>query len=132
VKRYVDAGLTTVGDRAVNADRLRVYQKLRTTGRLPIRAVLTWRRMLRKPRPHWHRKSSPPPFTTNPRFLAEIEVSKLTLDGGIDHWHGNFSAIHTVRSEASSTGKRSGRPGQLLIPPVTLAVCVRRAPGGGS
>ena len=42
LKRYVAAGLTTIGDRGTNPEQIALYQKLKATGRLPIRAVLTW------------------------------------------------------------------------------------------
>src|SRR5579864_6225142 len=43
LQRYVDAGLTSVNDRSVEAGEIALYQKLKDTGRLPIRAALTWR-----------------------------------------------------------------------------------------
>lgn len=43
LKRYVEAGLTSVNDRAVNAEQVALYRKLKEQGRLPIRVALTWR-----------------------------------------------------------------------------------------
>ncbi|MCC6589132.1 MAG: amidohydrolase [Bryobacterales bacterium] len=43
LKRYVDAGLTGVGDRAVGPGDVALYEKLKHAGRLPARVVLTWR-----------------------------------------------------------------------------------------
>jgi predicted amidohydrolase YtcJ len=40
---YAAAGLTAVGDRAVRPPEVALYEKLKAQGRLPIRAVLTWR-----------------------------------------------------------------------------------------
>src|SRR5262245_60453456 len=41
--RYVAAGLTSVNDRAVNAEQIALYKKLHDQNRLPIRVALTWR-----------------------------------------------------------------------------------------
>src|SRR3954471_18351172 len=43
LRRYVQAGLTSVNDRAVDAEQIALYRKLKDQGRLPIRAALTWR-----------------------------------------------------------------------------------------
>jgi len=43
LNRYVEAGLTAIGDRAVNDDEIAVYEELARSKQLPIRSVLTWR-----------------------------------------------------------------------------------------
>lgn len=43
LKRYVAAGLTSVCDRAVDAETIALWRKLKDQGHLPIRASLTWR-----------------------------------------------------------------------------------------
>lgn len=43
LKRYAAAGLTAVGDRAVTAEDVALYQKLKQQNRLPIRVIMTWR-----------------------------------------------------------------------------------------
>lgn len=40
---YAAAGLTSVGDRAAVAEDYALYSKLKEQGRLPVRAVITWR-----------------------------------------------------------------------------------------
>jgi predicted amidohydrolase YtcJ len=43
LQRYVAAGLTSVNDRAVDAEQIALYRKLKQQGRLPLRVALTWR-----------------------------------------------------------------------------------------
>src|SRR6185503_13560890 len=43
LRRYVEAGLTAISDRAVTPTEIAMYDKLKAQGRLPIRSVLTWR-----------------------------------------------------------------------------------------
>jgi predicted amidohydrolase YtcJ len=49
LRRYVKAGLTTIGDRAVTQEYVTVHKQLKAAGRLPIRAVLTSRVDAAKP-----------------------------------------------------------------------------------
>ncbi|PYT31011.1 MAG: amidohydrolase [Acidobacteria bacterium] len=42
LRRYVEAGLTSIGDRGVQEEQIALYRKLKQEHRLPIRAVLTW------------------------------------------------------------------------------------------
>ena len=43
LQRYAEAGLTGVGDRAVTAEDVAVYERLHKEKRLPVRVVMTWR-----------------------------------------------------------------------------------------
>ena len=43
LKRYVAAGLTTVGDRAVDDEQIALYRRLQQENKLPLRVVMTWR-----------------------------------------------------------------------------------------
>ncbi|MBK5294332.1 MAG: amidohydrolase, partial [Acidobacteriia bacterium] len=43
LSRYLDAGLTSISDRAVTSDDIALYETLLAQGKLPLRAVLTWR-----------------------------------------------------------------------------------------
>ena len=43
LQRYAAAGLTAVGDRAVDDQQVRLYRELREAGRLPLRIAMTWR-----------------------------------------------------------------------------------------
>lgn len=43
LRMYAAAGLTGVGDRAVTTEDAALYEKLKSSGKLPIRVVMTWR-----------------------------------------------------------------------------------------
>lgn len=43
LRRYVAAGLTAVGDRAVDSRQIALYRQLQQQGKLPLRVVMTWR-----------------------------------------------------------------------------------------
>jgi predicted amidohydrolase YtcJ len=82
--RYVAAGLTSVNDRAVNAEQIGLYRKLKDQGRLPIRVALTWRPDASPPVEALAAAIRSADYVTNQgddwlRFAA----FKLTLDGGM-------------------------------------------------
>jgi predicted amidohydrolase YtcJ len=82
--RYVTAGLTSVNDRAVNAEQIGLYRKLKEQGRLPIRVALTWRPDASRPVEELAGAIRSADYVTNQgdewlRFAA----FKLTLDGGM-------------------------------------------------
>ena len=84
MKRYLAAGLTTVGDRAVNAEQIAAYQKLKADGRLPIRAVLTWRPDASQPAAALQQQIESAPYATNTGdSWLKFGSFKLTLDGGM-------------------------------------------------
>jgi predicted amidohydrolase YtcJ len=84
LKRYLAAGLTTVGDRAVNAEQIAAYQKLKADGRLPIRAVLTWRPDASQPAAALQQQIESAPYATNTGdSWLKFGSFKLTLDGGM-------------------------------------------------
>jgi predicted amidohydrolase YtcJ len=84
LNRYLDAGLTGVGDRAVTDNDVRLYGKLEEAGKLPIRVALTWRL-----------DASPPVEEVVSRIRTSVWRSKagsqwlrfttfkVTLDGGM-------------------------------------------------
>jgi predicted amidohydrolase YtcJ len=82
--RYLAAGLTSVNDRAVNAEQIGLYRKLKAQGRLPIRVALTWRPDASPPVEALAGAIRSADYVTNQgddwlRFAA----FKLTLDGGM-------------------------------------------------
>ncbi len=128
LKRYVAAGLTTVGDRAVNPEQIALYKKLKASGRLPIRAVLTWR-------PDWNQ--------TTEQIQHEIEVApyhtnvgdswlkfgafKLALDGGMTigtayqrQPYGPFGKQLYAKTDPNDRG-------QLFVPYPKLLAIMRTA-----
>jgi predicted amidohydrolase YtcJ len=84
LRLYLAAGLTTVGDRAVNAEEIALYEKLKLAGRLPARAFLTWRVNAARPldqivaeirAARWRPGSGDD--------WLRINTFKVTLDGGM-------------------------------------------------
>ncbi len=84
LKRYAAAGLTSVSDRAVDAEQIALYRKLKDQGRLPVRVSLTWRPDASRSVEELAAAIKGADFVTKSgddrlRFAA----FKLTLDGGM-------------------------------------------------
>ena len=83
LKLYAAAGLTTVGDRAVTAPDVATYQALKAQGRLPVRAVLTWRIDASRPIEKIEEEINAKSWTTNQGDeRLKFGTFKVTLDGG--------------------------------------------------
>jgi len=81
---YVSAGLTSIGDRAVGASTIALFEKLKAQGRLPIRTVLTWRLDASRPTAEVVRQIQSAAFTTNTGDeWLKFGPFKVTLDGGM-------------------------------------------------
>jgi len=128
LKRYVAAGLTTVGDRAVDGEQISLYRKLKATGRLPIRAVLTWRPDGSQPAATLQQQIESAPYTTNTGdFWLKFGTFKLTLDGGMTigtafqrYPYGPFGKQLYGKTDPDDRG-------QLFIPPGKLLAVMRTA-----
>ena len=84
LKRYVAAGLTSVNDRAVEAEQIALYRKLKEQGRLPIRAALTWRPDASRPAEDLAAAINAASYTTGTGDdWLKMGSFKLTLDGGM-------------------------------------------------
>ncbi len=84
LKRYLAAGLTSIGDRAVTQEDIALYGKLKAAGRLPIRVVLTWRIDSSRPLDQIEREIRSAPFTTGTGDeRLKFGTFKVTLDGGM-------------------------------------------------
>ncbi len=84
--RYVSAGLTAISDRAVTSEDIALYRKLFETGRLPIRAVLTWRLAASGPDERILAQIRDAGFHTGTGPDADrlkFGAFKVTLDGGM-------------------------------------------------
>lgn len=83
LRLYAAAGLTAIGDRAVKEPEVALYEKLKAQGRLPIRAVLTWRPGSDEPVDVVVKRIQDSKWTTN-RGDAWLKFGsyKVTLDGG--------------------------------------------------
>jgi predicted amidohydrolase YtcJ len=132
LKRYVAAGLTSVGDRAVDAGQIAVYQKLKATGRLPVRVVMTWRPDASQPTATLQQQIQSAPYTTNTGdSWLKFGTFKLTLDGGMTigtayqrHPYGAFGKQLYGKTNPDDRG-------QLFIEPAKLLAVMRTARNRG-
>ena len=128
LKRYVAAGLTTVGDRAVIKEDVNLYQTLRSQGRLPVRAVLTWRMPTQASTDQLVSQIKNSPWLTNKGDdWLKFGSFKVTLDGGMTigtayqrHPYGPFGA--QLYGEANPDNR-----GQLFVPPDKLLAIMQTA-----
>jgi predicted amidohydrolase YtcJ len=132
LKRYVAAGLTSVNDRAVNAEQIALYRKLKEQGKLPIRAALTWRPDAARPTEELQEAIRTAEYVTNTgddwlRFAA----FKLTLDGGMTigtayqrYPYGPFGKQLYGKTNPDDRG-------QLFIAPEKLTAVMRAARNRG-
>lgn len=80
---YLAAGLTTVGDRAVNEEDVRIYRKLRASKGLGTRVVLTWRINTNRPIEAIEKEIRENPWRANEGDeWLKFGTFKVTLDGG--------------------------------------------------
>ncbi|MBL8240424.1 MAG: amidohydrolase [Bryobacterales bacterium] len=83
LKLYAASGLTTVGDRAVTAPDVATYQALKAQGRMPVRAVLTWRISADRPIEEIEKEINSKTWATNQGDeRLKFGTFKVTLDGG--------------------------------------------------
>jgi len=132
LKRYVAAGLTTVGDRAVDPHQIGLYKKLYAAGRLPIRVVMTWRPNASEPTAALQQQILAAPYTTNTGdSWLKFGTFKLTLDGGMTigtayqrYPYGAFGKQLYGKTNPDDRG-------QLFIPPDKLLAVMRTARNRG-
>lgn len=80
---YAEAGLTTIGDRAVGPADVALFEKLHKDKRLPVRTVLTWRIDTNRPMPEVLKEIRENKWTTNQGDeWLKFGTFKVTLDGG--------------------------------------------------
>ncbi len=129
---YVEAGLTSIGDRAVDPEQIALYQKLKAEHRLPIRAVLTWRPSASGPADALVRAINQAPYTTGTGDdWLKFGAFKLTLDGGMTigtayqrHPYGPFGRQLYGKTDPDDRG-------QLFIAPDKLLTIMRAARNRG-
>src|SRR5260370_3927609 len=84
LRRYAEAGLTAVSDRAVTAEDIALYRKLRAENRLPVRAVLTSRLDAARPTEELVRQIQSANYTTGSGDAwLKFGAFKVTMDGGM-------------------------------------------------
>jgi predicted amidohydrolase YtcJ len=80
---YAAAGLTGIGDRAVTAPEVKLFETLKARGRLPVRVVLTWRPGASRPVEEIVKEINGSPWSTNfGDDWLKFGTYKVTLDGG--------------------------------------------------
>jgi predicted amidohydrolase YtcJ len=131
LKRYAAAGLTGVGDRAVNRDDVALYDKLLARSKtLPVRVALTWRLDASASPEEVARRIRESPWTTDKapeaRWL-KFATFKVTLDGGMTigtayqrYPYGAFGKQLYGMTDPDDRG-------QLFIPPAKLATIMEAA-----
>jgi predicted amidohydrolase YtcJ len=87
--RYVDAGLTAVGDRAVTPEDIGLYEEIYKQKKLPLRVVMTWRLDASPAVEQVVERIRTAPYRSG-RMVGGIDASwlkfgafKVTLDGGM-------------------------------------------------
>jgi len=84
LRRYLEAGLTAVSDRAVTAEEIGLYRKLKAAGRLPVRAVLTWRLDASRPAEELVGQIRSADYATGSGDAwLKFGAFKVTMDGGM-------------------------------------------------
>lgn len=132
LRRYVAAGLTAVGERAVSGSTIDLWRKLEAQGRLPLRAVLTWRPDASRPTEEVLAEIRAADYTTNTgNAWLKFGTFKLTLDGGMTigtayqrHPYGPFGRQLYGKTDPDDRG-------QIFLTPEKLLTLVREARARG-
>ncbi|MBL8175202.1 MAG: amidohydrolase [Bryobacterales bacterium] len=125
LNRYVDAGLTAIGDRAVGDEDIALYQELARANQLPLRVVMTWRIDSSGPTDEVVAKIRNSPYQPGPAGADWLRFGtfKVTLDGGMTIGtafqrapYGEFGKQLYGQSNPDSRGQL------FLDPPKLLAI----------
>ncbi len=128
LQSYVAAGLTSIGDGAVQAEQIRFYRRLRSENRLPLRVTMTAWYDAGRPLDELQREIRNAPYKTNDgddwlRFGA----LKVNVDGGMTigtayqrQPYGAFGAQLYGKTNPADRG-------QLFEPPEKLLAILRTA-----
>jgi predicted amidohydrolase YtcJ len=128
LKKYVEAGLTSVNDRAVNPESAALYRKLKAEGRLPIRVAMTWRPDASRPTEELQDAIRRSEWRSNQGDeWLKFSAFKLTLDGGMTigtayqrYPYGSFGKQLYGKTNPDDRG-------QLFIDPQKLTAVMRVA-----
>ncbi len=132
LRRYLEAGLTAVGDRAVSAQEIGLFEKLKSQGRLPLRVVLTWRLGSAPPAEELANTIRNSRYSPNSGDdWLRVGTFKLTLDGGM-----TIGTAYQRRPYGSFGRQLYGMTnpddrGQLFIAPAKLKAILEAAHGQG-
>ncbi|HYK87716.1 MAG TPA: amidohydrolase [Acidobacteriota bacterium] len=84
LRLYQAAGLTSIGDGAVTAEEIPLYEKLKSEHRLPVRAVLTWWLDIARPADDLVKEIRAAKYTTNTGDdWLKWGAFKINVDGGM-------------------------------------------------
>src|SRR5205085_2746166 len=84
LKRYLAAGLTSIGDRALTQDQIALYQKLYAAHRLPMRVAMTWRPDILRPEEELVRAIRSASYKTGDGdHWLRFGAFKVNVDGGM-------------------------------------------------
>lgn len=128
LKRYTQAGLTSVIDRALTPEEIALYGKLKAQGRLPIRVVMTWRMPTAGTADELVAKIRAAPYRTDTGDdWLRFGIFKVTLDGGMTigtaYQRGPYGAFGKQLYGMTDPDDR----GQLFVPPDKLLAIMRAA-----
>ena len=132
LKRYLAAGLTSIGEGAAEAEEIRLYQKLRAQNRLPIRTVLVWWLDASRPLEELTREIRSAPYTTGTGDnWLKFSAFKVNVDGGMTigtayqrQPYGPFGRQLYGQTDPKDRG-------QLFVPPDKLLAVFREARAKG-
>jgi len=84
LQRYVAAGLTSIGEGGADDEEIALYQKLKATGRLPLRVVMTWWVNAARPTEQLVREIRAKPYRPNAGDeWLKFGAFKVNVDGGM-------------------------------------------------
>lgn len=122
LQRYVAAGLTSIGDGAVQENEIHLYRTLKAQNRLPLRVTMTWWHNAAKPIEELRKEIQSADVTTNSgdewlRFGA----FKINVDGGMTigtafqrEPYGPFGAQLYGKTDPQDRGQLFESPEKLL------------------
>jgi predicted amidohydrolase YtcJ len=119
LKRYVQAGLTSVIDRSVSPGDIELYKKLRRERGIPLRVVLTWRMDASGTPEEAARRVQSGPAPGGDDWLR-VGIFKVTLDGGMTIGTAYQRAPYGPFGAQLYGKTRADDRGQLFIPPDKL------------
>ena len=122
LRLYLEAGLTSIGDRGVNSEDAGLFERLRAQNRLPVRVVLTWRLDAALPVPELERQIRDAPFAAGEGDdWLRWGTFKVTLDGGMTigtayqrQPYGPFGRQLYGQTDPASRGQLFITPDKLL------------------
>lgn len=128
LRRYVQAGLTSVIDRALTPEEIELYGKLKAKGRLPVRVVMTWRLPTAASADELVRQIRAAPYRGDDGDdWLRFGVFKVTLDGGMTIGTAYQRAPYGAFGEQLYGITNRDDRGQVFLPPDKLLAVLRAA-----